>query len=223
MENHPIADRPNIGLAYEIAVYDKDGNLKERRDEEAKCLVANFLKMLRSYYILGVPSGSHTSHNMETTPVVDITGVVKNIAPDKYCSTYVGCKVSGNIPGGFRTVGGEGDDLLGIVIGSGDVAVALSDYALQSKISNGSGPGQLTYGAVTIPGIFETGNEMEMKIRRFFGNYGSESVEFSEIGLYHEYIYPATGYVMSMRDVLPQPVSIAPGEGCVVVYKIIFN
>lgn len=219
MENHPIADRPNIGLAYEIAVYDKDGNLKEHRDEEAKCLVANFLKMLRSYYILGVPEGSFTSHTMETTPVVDITGVVKNVAPDKYCNSTV----AGIDPGGFRTVGGEGDDLLGIVIGSGDVAVALSDYALQSKISNGSGPGQLTYGAVTIPDVSETGNEMEMKIRRFFGNYGSESVEFSEIGLYHEYIYPANGYVMSMRDVLPLPVSIAPGEGCVVVYKIIFN
>lgn len=218
MENHPMADRPNIGLAYEIAVYDKDGNLKEHREEEAKCLVANFLKMLRSYYILGVPSGSVSEHTMETTPVVDITGVVKNVAPD----TFFG-GASAIQPGGFRAMGGEGNDLFGIVIGSGDVAVALSDYALQSKISNGSGPGQLTYGAVTIPDVSETGNKMEMKIRRFFENRGSESVEFSEIGLYHEYTHPATGYVMSMRDVLPQPVCIAPGEGCVVVYKIIFN
>lgn len=218
MEDHPIADRPNIGLAYEIAVYDKDGNLKEHREEEAKCLVANFLKMLRSYYILGVPSGYATAHTMETTPVVDITGVVKNVAPDTYSKWAPAI-----LPGGFRAMGGEGNDLFGIVIGSGDVAVALSDYALQSKISNGSGPGQLAYGAVTIPDVSETGNEMVMRIRRFFENRGSESVEFSEIGLYHEYTHPATGYVMSMRDVLPQPVSLAPGEGCVVVYKIIFN
>ena len=197
---------PNIGLSYEIEVYDKDGNLKEHREEEAHCFVENFFKMLLGYYVNG-------DESFRTIPFAMTTGST--------VSTY--CETSGEREvyyGGFRATEVPGSNAYGIVVGTSNTPVTPTDFSLGSIISHGVADGTLSYDASTLGYQEGESNVMILKLRRVFQNNGAVAVAINEIGLYQ---YTANGPIMTIRDVVASPISLGVGELCAIAYKLQFN
>ena len=197
---------PNIGLSYEIEVYDKDGNLKEHREEEAHCLVENFFKMLLGYYVNGDTS-------FRTIPFVMTTGSTVST----YCETS---HLWGQHDGGFRATDVPGSNAYGIVVGTSNTPVTPTDFSLGSIISHGVADGTLSYDASTLGYQEGESNVMILKLRRVFRNDGAAAVAINEIGLYQ---YTASGSIMTIRDVVASPISLGVGELCAIAYKLQFN
>ena len=88
---------------------------------------------------------------------------------------------------GTGVIGGgcapAGADYGGIVVGTSDMAVSLDQYALQAKISNGTGSGQLSYGATTVESI-TTGTTYMFRVLRTFTNSSGSSITVKELGLF---------------------------------------
>jgi hypothetical protein len=73
----------------------------------------------------------------------------------------------------------------GIVVGTGNAAVLVTDHALQTLIAHGVGAGQLSYSAVDFPNTWSVvGNQSYMDIRRFVTNNSPGNITIEEIGLY---------------------------------------
>lgn len=197
---------PNIGLSYEIEVYDKDGNLKERREEEAHCFVENFFKMLLGYYVNGDTS-------FRKIPFVMTTGSTVST----YCETSTQSNV---FDGGFRATEVPGSNACGIVVGTSNTPVTPTDFSLGSIISHGVADGMLSYDASTLEYQEGESNVMILKLRRVFQNEGAVVVAINEIGLYQ---YTANGSIMTIRDVVASPISLGVGEFCAIAYKLQFN
>lgn len=86
--------------------------------------------------------------------------------------------------GALSTVAGGGTVLTGIVVGIGQTAPAPADYALQTPIANGSGSGQLVYGAeATTEGNISGGNVQESETRLLTNSY-TGSITVYEMALY---------------------------------------
>ena len=197
---------PNIGLSYEIEVYDKDGNLKEHREEEAHCFVENFFKMLLGYYVNGDKSFRKIPFTMTTGSTV---------------STYCECEASGvSVHGGFRATEVPGSNAYGIVVGTSNTPVTPTDFSLGSIISHGVADGTLSYDVSTLEYQEGESNVMILKLSRVFQNAGAVAVAINEIGLYQ---YTGNGSIMTIRDVLASPISLGVGELCAIAYKLQFN
>jgi hypothetical protein len=84
------------------------------------------------------------------------------------------------------------NDLFGIQLGTGDTAPDISDYQLTTKISHGTGSGQLSYGAVTIGTVAIIGSMAKITISRPFTNDSGNTIDVAEAGL-----------VMAFKDTVP--------------------
>jgi len=197
---------PNIGLSYEIEVYDKDGNLKEHREEEAHCFVENFFKMLLGYYV-------NCDREFIKIPFVMTTGSTVST----YCETSDQYQV---YYGGFRATDVPGSNAYGIVVGTSNTPVTPTDFSLGSIISHGVADGTLSYGVSTLEYQEGESNVMMLKLRRVFQNDGAVAVAINEIGLYQ---YTGNGSIMTIRDVVASPISLGAGELCAIAYKLQFN
>ena len=197
---------PNIGLSYEIEVYDKDGNLKEHREEEAHCFVENFFKMLLGYYVNGDTSFRKIPFTMTTGSTVST-----------YCETSY---QTNQYYGGFRATEVPGSNAYGIVVGTSNTPVTPTDFSLGSIISHGVADGTLSYDASTLEYQEGESNVMILKLRRVFQNDGAVAVAINEIGLYQ---YTTSGPIMTIRDVVASPISLGVGELCAIAYKLQFN
>lgn len=105
------------------------------------------------------------------------------------------------------------NDNYGILCGSGDTAVDILNYAMETKIANGSGAGQLSYSIQTTAYGGATPNKYA-KIMRTFTNNTVNPITVKEVGLA---VNPSTSggvryYVLITRDVLPAPVAVAAGD-----------
>ena len=182
----------------------------------------------------------------KTIPVDSLTGnflrLIRALWMGRYGETVYGtvkkgdgtnCNVHGSIyhsgAYGHRTLtfsikaGGE-DDSFGIVVGSGDEPFDKDDYCLSSKISNGTGSGQLVYGAVTIEDINISDTEASFRVSRAFTNNSGADVVVKEIGIvgycYHKddpTVYTNCKFLF-LRDVLSTPVTIVDGARLTVRY-----
>jgi len=79
---------------------------------------------------------------------------------------------------------GAGTTTSGIVVGTGTNAVALDDYALQTKIAHGAGAGQLQYSACTVGAPGYTASTITETITRVFTNASGGTITIEEIGIY---------------------------------------
>jgi len=75
-------------------------------------------------------------------------------------------------------------DTYGIVVGTGNTAVTLTDTKLQTKISHGIGAGQLSYGAHGFVAATLSGNEYFFEINRLFSNSSGATITINEVGIY---------------------------------------
>jgi hypothetical protein len=202
----------------EIEIRNKNGKLLELKRFPAKSFVGNFLALLSCVF----KGGAMTSYTTGTTyycvgrnDPVNIGG--SNIGLTFFLtgtgSVYAGCEAP------------AGSDVFGMQVGSGDTPVTMTQYSLQTKISHGTGSGQLLYGASTVEALTKDTTWYFRVIRAFTNNTGA-SVTVKEIGLVVQFAAGANNtytQFMVARDVLPSPVSIPDGAALTIRYKIQYS
>ena len=187
-----------VKMEIECEIRDKDGKLIKKTRQKADSLVKNFAGLLR-----GIMYGAA---NNVSTPVKDTTGTIRNVP----AVTASGHSI-------MNVAAGVNDDSYGLQVGTGDAPVTRDDYKLESKISHGSGSGQLLYGAVTVESVNGTPPASRFRIIRTFTNNTTETITVKEIGLVclHGWQYWT---ILIARDVLSTPQDVPSGATLTVRY-----
>lgn len=187
-----------------ITIIGKDGKVKERRALSSNSFVKNAMIMIR----FGLFAYENTS-----TYVKAVDGSDVNINCGGYYAMYAG-----------DAAAPEGDDSYGIFVGTGTTSPTPDDYAPESKVSHGSGSGQLYYYATYVDDIVVDGNDISFKIRRNIENLSGESITLYEFGVI-SFVNGAgqNKCVLLLRDVDPSGVTLAPGDVLKVEYEIIVS
>jgi len=134
--------------------------------------------------------------------------------------TTGGATVS-NVPGPTLT-SPSGNTNYGIVVGIGTNSNTGSTIALQSLIANGTGAGQLQYGATGVSAPSVSGSTMTLTVNRTLTNSSGGTVTISEAALYMS-IYDNSNnihYVAITRDVLATAISLANGASTTIYYNL---
>jgi len=219
--------KDNLDIRLTVTVKDKDGKIIKQHKQHSHSFVSNFLAIIASlmansygthnnYYFYQSTSGTWWSftYNNVNTGVTDFTTTL-TILDSANDSTY------------------------GIVVGTGTAPPKPTDYNLESIIQNGTGSGQLIYGAHTLspapnPGNGEnssqpstgvltpSGNTTSIQISRTFQNQSGASITVSETGIIAKNLaYEATAvYVLIIHDLLSSPITIPNGGVMAITYTI---
>jgi len=184
----------NIQIYTKFTGIDINGNvIAERKEERANSLVKAFIAWLQCC-VLGntlanIPDTSNTNRTMSSA----------------HWTSYA--------------VGAAGDSNSGILVGTSTTAVAITDYNLTTKITHGTGAGQLSYGAETRPQETHTvsGSTIYFTLRRTFVNTSGSEITINEIG-YVARITSSSQYHLMDRT-LPTPYAVANNAGVIIDYK----
>jgi len=112
-----------------------------------------------------------------------------------------------------------GYDNRGCVVGSGNAAVTINDYRLDSQINHGTGPGQLEHYECTIiypPSV--VGSQCSYRVKRIFHNASGGPVTVREIGVYASISNNYDACVI--RDVLGAGAPVPHGGAITVIYTV---
>jgi len=204
-----IEHEGEVLLEMNYVVKDRFGNVKEDRTELGHSFLQNFLICL--YGTMG-----------RIKPVNDDlvdTGGTARAAATSYSSSAV--SYSSNT---FNCNSPSTNDDYGILVGTGNTAVDIADYALDTKIIEGSGSGQMNYGshAVVAP-VSDVGNTYSYAgISRTISNNSGAGISVAEVGLAMMRFWDTTTnrYFLLLREVLGSPVSVGDGEILTVTMRV---
>ena len=182
-------------VEYEVIVTDKDGRVIHREKGPSK----SYLKAFNQQILIRFSASTQT--------IKDVGGVDRAIINGFYL---------------MGTAASAGDTNKGIRFGSGNTAVDISDYALETPIAEGTGAGQLSHLACTVttpPSVDATTSSFPVK--RVGVNGTGDNVTVREIGVYvsgRTYVGGPYYYMCIVRDVLGSPVTIPDGGAITVIY-----
>ena len=120
----------------------------------------------------------------------------------------------------YKVNAGSGDANFGIVVGTGNTAPTINDYNLESKISHGTGAGQLQYGAVTFGEPTCDASSCHFTITRDFSNSSGAEIVVYEIGLICCAVDGGNDKALIIRDVISAGISIPNGQTLTINYRI---
>jgi hypothetical protein len=197
----------------EFEVRDKDGKLIQKGKFPAKSWVGNIIGLL-SCLVSGMTCTTSVSGygGYSRTDLTDVGSTARGL--------FMGCFSGGSVLGGNA---GAGVDTFGILIGTSDTPVALSQFALGAKITHGTGSGQMQYGASTVDVMVKNSSWYFRAIRTFTNGSGA-TITVREIGLFLR--LPITnasdGYApfMLARDVPASPINVPSGSTLTLRYII---
>lgn len=118
----------------------------------------------------------------------------------------------------LKIVAGVGDATYGIVVGTGNGAVVLTDYKLQSQIAQGVGAGQLQHGVTSVIAPSTVGSTRQFTATRTFTNGSGSAISIKEVGLYCQGYALGNRFFCIERSLLN--FDIANGESGTVTYTI---
>jgi len=125
----------------------------------------------------------------------------------------------------FRMNGYANYDDFGIVIGTGNTPVDVSDHALESQIRQGTGPGQMDHLVCTVAASIVSDPNCDFLVSRSFANNSGASITVRESGIYawmERCVSPFTWYARGcmVRDVFGTPQAVPDGGGITVNYTL---
>ncbi len=192
----------NIQMYVRIRVHDKAGNLVHDHEEESRSLVKAFLAGLLAHMgdLTGGLSGTHD----------DVLASAETI--------QVGDAANQEI---FRADGLITVDDNGIVIGTTNTAVDITDEKLVAKVVHGTSSGQMEYELQAYPADISISDpDAFFTTSRTFLNNSGGTITVRETGIYATIPQGATTMkdFCIVRDV-PTEVAVLNGETCTVDYK----
>lgn len=179
-------------IDYELIVTDKDGRVTDRRAGECHSWLIAWLQLIYGCF----------KHEDQTIKCIDN---VNRVNDQQYPT--------------LDADGGAGNASLGSVVGSGNTAVTLGDYKLDTQIAHGVGAGQLQYGATSFDAKpAQLAKQVFYRLYRTFTNGSGGDVSVFEFGIYMD--IGTNFYACACRDVLINPVVVANGSALTLAYRI---
>lgn len=183
-------------VMYEIVVEDKYGNVIKREKRAGDSILDNWIYMFMNIRDGGIHS------------FVDVNGTARSINTINFSN----CSM----------LAPAGNDSYGIVVGTGTTSVDRSDHNLASKISHGTGSGQLSYGDSS-EYYSESGITRSEGVERTFDNNSGGSITVNEIGLIAKVNDGSSDYyLLILRDVISST-TVPDGGRLTVKYWITWN
>ena len=205
---------PTIEAFLALEVFDKDGQPIWSHRQRSHSWVRNAYNSIFTQlagknaddatFGAGKLSGKNTAGAMVTGE--GVLGIAENADGTAY---------------GYRS--SAGDDTFGILVGSGTNAESLEDFALQTKIANGVGAGQLSYVASDNHVITwtEATKTFKNELVRYFNNNSGGGVGINEVALVMKARRPVDGaLIMMSRDKLSSTLTIPNTGQLKVTYTI---
>lgn len=162
----------------ELEVRDQDGNIIYRHKQRSHSWVRNAYNHMFSE-LAGV-NNSDDTFGAGKRSIKDTGGVLQ------YGDYPVALKYEDNVEL-VGTLQGylapAGNDIFGILVGSGENAESFEDYVLQTPIANGAGAGQLSYIASELPSVSYTDTTLKNGLVRYFNNNSGGSIAVNEVAL----------------------------------------
>jgi hypothetical protein len=197
-------------------IVEKDG--KEVFRGKSKSFVQNFAIALMT--MLASPASGIVSGIRSSGTVTNVNGGIATIWGEWYSAVT---NYAGGTP--LAMYGGDNDDGQGVVVGAGSESVSPTDYSLASKISHGTGSGQLDYESQVLRSSYsDTFSYVE--VARSFVNRSGADVVVREVGLIARNYWKDYSAVRNdvkfliARDVLPNPIVIPNLSSLTVRYRI---
>ena len=182
-------------LWYSVVVRDRHGKVISRERRRSR----SFLKQWNQLMFAQMADVTFTGADL----LKDIDGVLRNCDPHA---------------NNFRM---KPMVATGIICGTGDTAVAIDDYKLELAIANGSGAGQMTWGATTVGEVSLAGSHAQFVVSRTNVNNSGDTITVREIGIYTSaYVSTSQKYMCGVRDVLGAPQDIINGASITVNYTL---
>jgi hypothetical protein len=150
--------------------------------------------------------------------VTQIDGTTASIRPSLSAALV-------NFSYGLSFAAEDDDDTNGIWVGSGSTPVSPTDYNLASKITHGTGSGQLDYDPQTVTASYGSSTSYVEIIRSFVNRSGADVI-VREVGIvaYHststQYGVASQARILIARDVLPDPILVPNLASLTVKYII---
>lgn len=183
----------NIGLYITMSETDGSGNIIKRGSEfKANSLVQGFSAILNALM------------TATSVTVPDTSNVSRAVSANASCFQATGATA--------------GNTALGIVAGTGTNAVAVTDYALQTLIAQGTGSGQLEYSAQSFGTWTQSGGDAYSSHTRTLLNNSGGDITINELGYVVRGNSTTTHYFLIDRT-LPTPYTVTNGSGVVIEYK----
>jgi len=212
-----------IKAYWEIEVYDRNGKLISKHRQECKSLLANFIRILRGMLLA---KGGYALYGTEGVKASCIVKKYDGSSADAWTEYYGEYKIGGGTPMGAKAP--DNDDSYGIMVGTGTTVVGIDDYTLESKISHGTGSGQLDYDTHTINKYEESG-KVRIEITRTFKNVSGATITVKEVGLGVRNYWKCEDGVRNdlkfliVRDLLDTPRDVPDGGSLTVKITIIVH
>jgi len=189
----------NIQMYVRVRVHDKDGNLVHDHQEESRSLVKAFLAGLLAN--MSSTGGTTITHN-------DIGDISRNIEAALSSGVIV-----------FGAWGSINVDTNGIVIGTTNTAVDITDNKLAAQIADGTASGEMLHAAQSFAtDITISDPDATFLTSRTFTNSSGGSITVRETGIYCTMqVANANRDFCMVRDV-PTEVAVADGSTCTVDY-----
>jgi len=198
----------------DIEVRDREGKVVQKGRHKMHSFTNNFLAVLLT--MLSSAGGATST----TGSVTGDSGSATTI----YGSLISGGNGFGGTPIALNAPAGT--DSFGILVGSGTTAFSLTQFSLATKISNGTGSGQMSYGisSVTDLGVNTSVSPpvYQIQIVRAFSNLTSSAITINEVGLEAKNYWAATVNVnfLIARDILSTSYSVPPNGSATVAITI---
>jgi hypothetical protein len=190
----------------EFEVRDGDGKLIQKGKFPAKSWVGNLIRLLNMLWDVWSTISQTTSIYLYTlkTLLLDTTNTARSFG------------INAGAAGSYGGRAPAGDTSAGILVGTSDTPVSLGQYNLLGLIPNGTGAGQLSYGATVVEDL-TTDTTYYFRIIRTFTNNSGGTITIREIGLF---LKLTTQSFMFARDVPPSPITVPNGSTLTLRYII---
>lgn len=189
-------------LWYKAIVRDRDGKVISQEERKSRSFLSLWNKMI------------WTQMTGASYPALMVTDINGNPWP-------LGVGTGGN---NFRMNGGPENPSMGIVIGTGDTPVDVSDYRLAGLITQGFGAGQMDYMAMIINPSVVADPNCDFFMSRQAANNSGGLITVRESGIYvmmERSISPfTTAYGCGVRDVFNTPQDVPDGGGITMEYTL---
>jgi len=193
----------NIDIRVEAKVIDKNGKIIKIHKQRSHSFVANFLDLLGTQFY-NAYGGTNVLYNIISVGNAQ-DGCVQIMAINDT----------------------NGDSTYGIAIGTGTATPTPTDYRLGNQINNGTGSGQMVYGAHSfVPSsssVNISGGIASFQVIRTFTNNSGSTITVSEVGIIARIINQAKTLIYSIlivHDLLSSPISVPNGSTLTVTYTI---
>lgn len=187
----------NIKGYITVEVFGRDGKRRYWNRRRSRSFVEAFLSLLIA----------------QCNPDDDVAGVTDTGGTNR---TLAEAKES------FDCSAPAGDATNGIVVGTGDTAVDVTDYAIETLIAHGVGAGQLSYSAVTYSALVISDPNVSFTLQRDFTNSSGGTITVKEEAIYclTKDSGAAPRLFCIVRDVETTGVGVDDGENLRVTYTI---